>query len=34
LVQLQCLFHTASRRGYGVMVWQDPSETPGASPFC
>jgi hypothetical protein len=23
LVQLQCLFHAAAIRGYGVMVWQD-----------
>jgi hypothetical protein len=23
LVQLQCLFHAAATRGYGVMVWQD-----------
>ena len=23
LVQLQCLFHAAAVRGYGVMVWED-----------
>jgi hypothetical protein len=23
LIQLQCLFHAAATRGYGVMVWQD-----------
>jgi hypothetical protein len=23
LIQLQCLFHAAAIRGYGVMVWQD-----------
>ena len=24
LAQLHCLFHAARKRGYGVMVWQDP----------